>query len=111
MQFDIESVKKQIIEYKVLDAKTLEDFRIVFLSKNGIVSRMFEAFKTLEPDLKKKFGQELNLLKKFAQDTYDNHKQTITEASSTIASSIRFELSAISNTKEVGIQFQLSVIG
>jgi len=109
MQFDIESVKKQIIEYKVLDAKTLEDFRIVFLSKNGIVSRMFEAFKTLEPYLKKKFGQELNLLKKFAQDTYDNHKQTITEASSTIASS-ELDLSLPVNFQYEGSRHPISIV-
>ena len=60
MQYsEIENVKSDFsmeIE-KVSDAAELEQIRIKYLSRNGIVTKLFDELKTLSPDEKPKFGK------------------------------------------------------
>lgn len=45
------------------DLKKIEDIRIKYLSKKGIISQLFDDFKKLPSDEKPKYGQSLNTLK------------------------------------------------
>ncbi|MHC5353312.1 phenylalanine--tRNA ligase subunit alpha [Myroides sp. LJL115] len=53
----------QAQEFTTDNKETLEEFRIKFLSKKGILNDLFAHFKTVPNDQKKEFGQVINLLK------------------------------------------------
>jgi phenylalanyl-tRNA synthetase alpha chain len=56
----------------------LEQFRIKFLSKKGIISDLFEDFRNVPGPEKKEVGQQLNFLKQAAQDKYNLLKEQLT---------------------------------
>lgn len=71
----IEQVEKEALEYPVNDLKSLEEYRILFLSRNGKVSQLFDAFKQLGPEEKKLFGKPLNDAKNRIQNRYEELKK------------------------------------
>ena len=62
----IDKITKEILSYLSLSSEDTESFRLRYLSKKGIISELFESFKTLSPDLKKEYGQKINELKQLA---------------------------------------------
>ncbi len=62
----IDELKKHIAEvdeFTADDPKTVEEFRIKFLGKKGLLNKYFSEFKNIPNDQKKEFGQTINLLK------------------------------------------------
>lgn len=74
MEHKIRDILKELKEFIVHDANSLEQFRIRFLSKNGAVSQLFDEFKMLSPEEKKTFGKPVNDLKNHAQSVFEEHK-------------------------------------
>jgi phenylalanyl-tRNA synthetase alpha chain len=58
----------------ISDANTLEDFRLKYLSRNGLISGLFEDFKSVDKEIKGQVGKSLNELKSLAQSIYDEKK-------------------------------------
>jgi len=58
----------------------VEQFRIKFLGKKGVISELFEQFKTLPNDQKKEMGQALNQLKMAAQAKIEEFKNFVEES-------------------------------
>ena len=77
MQYsEIENIKSDFsmeIE-KVSDAAELEQIRIKYLSRNGIVTKLFDELKTLPPDEKPKFGKLLNDLRNDVTELFNTKK-------------------------------------
>ena len=63
MQELIEKYKQEVSSFKSSDVKEIEFFRIKFMSKNGVLSNLFNDFKKVEPEEKKKIGLLINDLK------------------------------------------------
>lgn len=62
----IEQIKQYIEQAKVFEAKSaaeVEEFRIKFLGKKGILNDLFAEFKSVPNEQKKEFGQVVNELK------------------------------------------------
>ena len=59
----IEETKKELTEYIVSSVEELEVFRLKYLSKKGLITQLFNEFKTLTPDQKKNAGHKINELK------------------------------------------------
>ena len=57
----------------------LESFRLVYLSKKGKISSLFEDFKTVSPEQKKQVGENLNALKNLASEHYEAHKKKLAQ--------------------------------
>ncbi len=67
----IEELKEHISEVEQFSAKNLEaveNFRIKYLGKKGVLNHYFAAFKSIPAEQKKEFGQTINLLKTTATD-------------------------------------------
>jgi phenylalanyl-tRNA synthetase alpha chain len=63
----IEEVQKHLKEVETFtskDAKAIENFRVNYAGKKGILNELFAAFRTVQNEEKKAYGQELNALKK-----------------------------------------------
>jgi len=62
----------------------VEDFRIKFLGRKGVLTGLFADFKAVPSDQKKAYGQAINELKKTAQDKVAALKLALVENSKTI---------------------------
>lgn len=83
---------KEEIQAKLLSStEELEQFRLKYLSKKGLIAQLFEEFKNVPPDQKKEFGQQINLLKQFANDLYNTLKSDL-ESSPTTEHDVDFTL-------------------
>lgn len=59
----------------IKDEKTLEEFRLKYLSRNGLLNTLFEEFKSVDRESKGKVGKSLNELKISLQKIYDEQKE------------------------------------
>ena len=76
----IDHIKKLIKEADEFSADSLsavEDFRVKFLGKKGVLNDLFEAFKAVPNDEKKAYGQAINELKKTAQEKVNALKKSL----------------------------------
>lgn len=67
----IDKIKHHIQEVRAFQTdnkEALEQFRIKYLSKKGILNEFFAAFKTVPNEQKKEFGQVINELKSIAEN-------------------------------------------
>ncbi len=72
----IEFLQREIQEYKFDANNTAENFRLLYLSKKGQITELFDEFKQLEGSEKKEIGLPLNQLKRVAEDIWQNQKST-----------------------------------
>ena len=78
----IESIKTeaQADSGGISSGKLLEDYRIKYLSRHGLLNGLFEEFKTVDKEIKGKVGKTLNELKIFIQGIYDEKKLSLDSA-------------------------------
>lgn len=73
----IEKIKEHIAEVEAFKAKTkeeVENFRIQYLGKKGLLNQFFAEFKNVSNDKKKEFGQAVNGLRDAAQEKVNTLK-------------------------------------
>jgi len=68
---------KEIIDFNSTSSVEIEDFRIKYLGKKGLLNSYFVEFKSLDNDKKKNVGQLLNQLKNTAQSKLEDLKTQI----------------------------------
>lgn len=66
----VKSTEAEVRAFKAGEHGTAEDFRLKFLSRKGIVSLLFDEFRTAEPEIKKQLGKVLNELKQLAESRF-----------------------------------------
>lgn len=69
----LEKIEQYIKELEQISASTkdeLEQFRLKFISKKGVMSELFDAFKTVPNEQKRDLGAQLNKLKEKAQERF-----------------------------------------
>lgn len=79
---DIKKVKS-LVEEKVKNIKSaelLEDFKMEFLVKKGKIQQLMNEMKNVAKEDKPLIGKELNILRNFAQSTYNDLKERFEEA-------------------------------
>jgi phenylalanyl-tRNA synthetase alpha chain len=74
MKEKIEQYYREINDFTAESLEEIEQFRIKFLGKKGIIPALFEAFKTVPPEQRRDLGQLINRLKNDAQVKIDNLK-------------------------------------
>jgi phenylalanyl-tRNA synthetase alpha chain len=73
----INTFKQEIISFHADTPEQLESFRLLFLSKKGKISSLFEDFKTVSSEQKKQIGSQLNALKILASEQYEVFKKRL----------------------------------
>jgi phenylalanyl-tRNA synthetase alpha chain len=63
MKEQLEKLLDDAKKFSVSTKQDLEDFKIKFLVKKGLVNQLFQEFKNLDSEEKKKWGKDLNLVK------------------------------------------------
>ena len=94
MKERIAELRKEIEEFGIDGEASLEQFRISFLSKKGLISALFDGFRNVPPDAKRETGQLLNDLKQLATDKYNEHRERLA-MTETVQSSTDLSMPAI----------------
>jgi phenylalanyl-tRNA synthetase alpha chain len=63
----ITDIKREVENYTIGSVEQLETYRLIYISKKGKVSELFEILKTLPKEDKQRFGKPLNELKQLAE--------------------------------------------
>jgi len=79
MQEKIQSYLAEIDRFTTQAADELEQFRLKFLSKKGLIPALFDDFRNVAPEQRRAMGQALNELKNKAQDKFNLLKAKIEE--------------------------------
>ncbi len=85
---------KEIDEFQAQNSVDVEQFRLKYLTKKGIIPSLFAEFKDLPAALKKDVGKALNLLKKKAQEKFESLKSSIESVTTDSKSAIDHTLPA-----------------
>ena len=97
----------EVNDFKTTEKDELEQFRIRFLGKKGVLNDLFAAFKSVDPSQKKDFGQALNELKNNAQEKIEQLKASIHEHADLKQGS---DLSKMAEPINLGSRHPLSVV-
>jgi phenylalanyl-tRNA synthetase alpha chain len=73
----INEIRKQAELFQIAGVAELEQFRLQFLSKKGLMNQLFDDFKNVAPEDKKSVGQFINQLKDFLQARFDEAKTAL----------------------------------
>ena len=87
MNENITKLLAEINDYPINTAQDLENFRIYFLSKKGVIPALFGAMKDIPNEEKKAYGQDINLLKNKAEEKIETHKTAFENTQSSITAS------------------------
>ena len=106
----IETVKEhlqKVAQFEATDQEAIEQFRIYYAGKKGILNDLFTVFRAVPNEEKKEFGQVLNQLKTAVSDKIETLKAT---QSSTIATGVYGDLSRPAFPSALGSQHPLTVV-
>jgi phenylalanyl-tRNA synthetase alpha chain len=82
----IKALLSEINSFQPASSEQLEDFRLLYLSKKGKISSLFEDFKSVPAEHKKEIGGQLNALKSIATERYEGFKKTFSLQASSFSS-------------------------
>lgn len=103
----IEQLKNEATQFEIGDKKTLEEYRLKFISKNGLLNKLFEGFKNVPNDQKREVGQALNGLKNFIQTKFDENSENIEKKSAASQLDEDFSLPTVN---QLGSRHPLNII-
>jgi len=84
----LEDYEKQIQELVIASKDDLENFRLQFLSKKGIIPQLFTAFRDVPNEQKKAFGHKLNVLKDLAENKFKELQTELKSSTKKVADDI-----------------------
>jgi phenylalanyl-tRNA synthetase alpha chain len=71
----IEDLKNEIEAASISSAEELEAFRLAYISRKGQVTKLLGQIGSVPPEERRSFGQQVNALKKLAQEKYEAAKE------------------------------------
>ena len=84
MTNNIDDLLKEIKDLKAESAEELENLRLKFLSKKGILNDLMADFRNVPVEQKKEVGQKLNLLKSELQEKFSELKSALEDRKSVV---------------------------
>lgn len=108
MKESIERILAELDELKCQTEKEVEEARVRFLGKKGEITALFEAFRTVSPELKREFGQKLNQLKKQAAEKLEDLKNAV--ASSAVVAGGKEDLTLPGDPLTLGSRHPVSIV-
>ena len=103
----IKALLDEVSSYSIKSSEDLEQFRIQYLAKKGIMNNLFVAFKEVPNNKKKDFGIALNQLKQAVQDKLDQGMLSFSESTKQL---VGFDLSRPVTKDQLGSRHPLSLV-
>ena len=107
----LNKIKEQILLVEKFEADSLElveEFRIDYLGKKGVLNDFFAAFKEVPNTEKKEFGQFVNELKNKAQEKVNQLKESLEKSQENTSSGLDLTMSA--ESMRLGSRHPLSIV-
>jgi phenylalanyl-tRNA synthetase alpha chain len=70
----LNELEQEIGSFVISGEDELEQFRIKYLSRKGVISRLFDELKNVSKDEKPAVGKKLNEVKKLAEKKFEDSK-------------------------------------
>lgn len=67
----------EIKAYSISNLQELEQFRVSFLGSKNSIKPLMDEMKNIAPELRKEYGQKINLLKNTAESILQSHKESL----------------------------------
>ena len=109
MHEKIEKYKKEIDGFTTEIADELDQFRIRFLSKKGLIPSLFADFKSVPPDQRREMGRVLNELKVVAQKKLNELRVSI--ESNKVSEEKAIDLTLPTDFSALGTRHPISIVG
>ncbi|MCQ2320178.1 MAG: phenylalanine--tRNA ligase subunit alpha [Bacteroidales bacterium] len=106
MKEKIEQILNEVRNFNAETKDELENFRITYLSKKGVIPALFADFKNVAPELRKEMGMRLNELKNTVQEKVEEQLQKFESQHSSEAG---FDMSMPANEMK-GARHPLSIV-
>ncbi len=103
----INSIREEIGKIAPKTPAELDEIRIRYISKKGMISQLFDDFRNVAPEMKKEVGKALNDLKNTALEKISQLKESF-DAGSTVKSSV--DLTAPGDSMGLGSRHPLSLV-
>lgn len=107
MLSQIDKLQTEIESFFSENNNDIEQFRLKFLSKNGLLTKLFEEFKSIPAEQKKLYGEKLNILKTFASHKYESLKK---QSESNINTASTKDLTLPSEPLKLGARHPISIV-
>ena len=107
MENKIKKDLENILNFNSNSETEIEEFRVKYLGKKGLLNSYFVEFKSLESDEKKKLGSLLNELKNSAQQKVDNLKSNNSKKSENLKIN---DISRPGDPIEIGSRHPISIV-
>jgi phenylalanyl-tRNA synthetase alpha chain len=107
----IDKIKEHISEVEKFDAQSteaIENFRIKYLGRNGVLNDFFAEFRSVPNEQKKEFGQTINKLKSVAQDKVAALKEALENKAE--EKGIYGDLTRPAQPIEIGARHPISIV-
>ncbi|MDX2429536.1 MAG: phenylalanine--tRNA ligase subunit alpha [Bacteroides sp.] len=79
MDHNIDKILQEAREFTAETREEIENYRIKYLGKKGVLTDLFSSFKLVPPEQKKELGQKINQLKNFISERIDTLSQAMDE--------------------------------
>lgn len=106
----VKAIYQEIDEHNVTSKEQLEQFRMRFISRKGVITELFEGLKSVPPEDRRMVGQELNALKNRAQEQFDIFSQRIDEQQASATNAPPVDLTLPTIPYLTGTQHPLSLV-
>ncbi len=103
----INELLKSVEGFSPKSLEELEEFRLKYLSKKGLIPALFNDFRTLDAEQKKVVGVEINKLKQITTDKLNSLKASLVVTDS---SEIEIDLSRPGDPNKLGSRHPLSIV-
>ncbi len=107
----LDTIKEHIAEVEKFTADTkekVEEFRIKYLGRKGLVKKFFTEFKNVPPEQKKDFGQVVNTLQNLVKTKIEEAKSTL--ENNTEQSGLYGDLTRPGDAIEIGARHPISIV-
>ncbi|WP_010519594.1 phenylalanine--tRNA ligase subunit alpha [Croceivirga radicis] len=107
----IDTLKEHLVAVENFSSQSpeeIENFRIKYLGKKGLMNEFFAAFKTIPNEQKKEFGQVINQLKQVATEKVNALKEALEDQQDTAG--IYGDLTRPGQPLELGARHPISIV-
>lgn len=104
----IQTLTEEIKNLSATLPEQVEELRIKYLSKKGIISALFNDFRALSPEEKRELGQPLNILKNFATEKINSLRENLSASASDDSAAL--DLSRTETPLPLGSRHPLSIV-
>lgn len=80
MQEKIDAIRSEALAFELSTAEQLEQYRLRFLSKKGLINELFDAFRAVSGEEKKLYGKVINGLKQEVESRWQEKQESLATA-------------------------------